>query len=63
MNPLDASWLVIKAKRLKDQPGYNEERRKVALRAEEKREREERSSKFEKPTLFDPRFATAQEEE
>ena len=51
MNPLDKSWDFLKAKRVKDQPGYNLDRKKVARRAEENRERAERSSRYESPTL------------
>jgi hypothetical protein len=51
MNPLDKSWEFIKAKRIKDQPGYNLDRKKIARRAEENRERENRSSRYESPSL------------
>ena len=50
MNPLDKSWDFLKAKRVKDQPGYNLDRKKVARLAEENRERAERSSRYESPT-------------
>lgn len=51
MNPLDKSWEFVKAKRVQDQPGYNLDRKIAARKNEQKREREDRSSRYESPTL------------
>jgi len=52
MNPLDKSWEFIKAKPVKDQPGYNLDRKQAARRAEVNRERENRSSRYESPSIY-----------
>ena len=52
MNPLDKSWEFVKAKRVQDQPGYNLDRKIAARKNEQKRERENRSSRYKSPSIY-----------
>jgi len=51
MGALDASWSFLKAKPLRDQPGWNRERREIARRKELARERDAMTAETQPTTL------------
>jgi len=51
MSALDASWSFLKAKPLRDQPGWNRKRKEIARRKELAREREAATAETQPTTL------------